>query len=134
MDLSENILRQLRWIKWLVALIALCFVIIAASIGWGAIQIEKGFRSGERTPLASEDTLLEQGREREVLKLAEEREKDFPKDPYVYWHRGRAHYQLGEYESALKALRHLKDLAPNWRDEHAKPYIEAAEEKLRTKR
>src|SRR5262245_10702154 len=136
MNESEDVLRQLRWIKWLLALIASCFVLIAVSLTWGAAQLSASLRDGigERTSLSSEETLLEQGKEQEVLTLAELREKAYPKDPYVHWLRARAYYQLGEYEAALKALRQLYDLAPTWRDEHVKPYMRAAEEKLRQKR
>ena len=134
MDVSGIVLRQLRWIKWLLALVVLCFVIIAAAFGWGVVQLNASLRSGEGTTLSSEESLLEQGKEREVLKLMTEREKEFPKDPYVYWHRGRAHYQLGEYEAALKAFRHLAELTPSWRDQHAQPYIDAAEGKLRARK
>jgi hypothetical protein len=48
--------------------------------------------------------LLSKGKAKEVILLTERREKNFPTDPYVYWYRGRAYYQLGEYDAALKAM------------------------------
>ena len=38
MDTSEEILKQLRWIKWLMALFALSFAAIAAALGSGKLR------------------------------------------------------------------------------------------------
>ena len=79
-------------------------------------------------------TLLEEGKETEVLALAKERETRFPKDAYVHWYRGKAYYQLGQLTEALPALRQAQDLAPAWRSEYTGPLIKAIEDKLAAKR
>lgn len=133
MDASEQILRQLRWIKWLNALIAFCFVVTAGSFIWFAWEASLAFQEDESSSTSFINrglALLEDGNEQEVLKLSEAREKKFPKDPYVYWYRGKAHYQLGHHVEALKAMRHVHELDPSWRESHTAPYIKAVEEEL----
>ena len=134
MDASEHILRQLRWVKWLNALIAFCFVVTAGSLFWFAWQLSIAIQEDEELSSTSfinrGSALLEEGNEPEVLKLCEEREQKFPKSPYVYWYRGKAHYQLGHLDEALKAMRHLHELDPSWRESHTASYIKAVEEEL----
>jgi tetratricopeptide (TPR) repeat protein len=133
MDSSEHILRQLRWLKWLNALIAFCFVVIAGSVVWLASEAITAFQEDESSStsfMARGLSLLEEGNEQEVLKLSDEREKKFPKDPYVHWYRGKAHYQLGHLDEALKAIRHVHELEPSWRESLTAPYIKAVEEEI----
>ena len=133
METSEQVLRQLKWIKWLTALIAFCFVVIAGSFVWLAREASIAFQEDESSSTSFINrglTLLNEGNEKEVLKLSEEREKKFPKDPYVYWYRGKAHYQLGHFDEALKAMRHVDEQEPSWRESATAPYIKAVEEEL----
>lgn len=136
MDTSEQILRQLRWIKWLTALLALSFAAIAVTFVWITHEMSSTFeRASESSAFADRaSALLEKGKETEVLALVKERESKFPKDPYVYWYRGKAHYQLGQFTEALDAIRQVQELAPSWRDEYTAPLIKAIEEKRATKR
>ena len=136
MDTTEKILRQLRWIKWLTALLALSFAAIVGSLVWMTQEMSSSFeRAGDSSSFSDRaSALLDQGKETEVLALATEREGKFPKDPNVYWYRGKAYYQLGQFTEALNAIRHVHELAPTWRQEHTGPYIKAIEEKLAIKR
>lgn len=136
MDTSEQILKQLRWIKWLTALLALSFATIAGTFVWVTHEMSSKFeRASESSKFADRaSTLLDEGKEAEVLALAKERETKFPKDPYVYWYRGKAYYQLGQFAEALNAIRQTQELAPSWRNEYTGPLIKAIEEKLATKR
>ena len=56
-----------------------------------------------------------------------------PKDVYVPWYRGVAHYQLGHLDEALKAMRQVHEQEPTWRASHTTPYITALEEELAKK-
>jgi cytochrome c-type biogenesis protein CcmH/NrfG len=136
MDNSEQILKQLRWIKWLTAVLALSFAVIAGSFVW---VMQEMSRTYERASASSNfadraSTLLDEGKETEVLALAKEREAKFPKDAYVHWYRGKAYYQLGQLREALTALRQAQELAPAWRAEYTGPLIQAVEDKLAAKR
>ena len=136
MDTSEEILKQLRWIKWLMALLALSFAAIAATLGWVSYEMSSTFESASQSSNFADraSSLLEQGKEAEVLALAKERESKFPKDAYVHWYRGKAYYQLGQFPEALNAIRQSQELAPAWRPEYTGPLIKAIEEKLAAKR
>jgi Flp pilus assembly protein TadD len=136
MDTSEQILKQLRWIKWLTALLALSFAAIAGTFVWMTHEMSSTFeRASESSDFADRaSTMLDEGKETEVLALVRERESKFPKDPYVHWYRGKAYYQLGQFTEALNAIRRSQELAPSWRDEYTGPLIKAIEEKLATKR
>lgn len=136
MDTSEKIVTQLRWIKWLIALLTLSFAAIAGSIYWATLELSSKIaqtsQSDEFTDRVS--SLLKEGKETEVLKLCDEQEKKTPKDVYVHWYRGKAYYQLGKFAEALTAIQLAEDLAPSWRTETTGPYIEAINEKLAKKR
>ena len=136
MDTSEQILRQLRWIKWLNTLIALSFVAIAGTIVWATHEMSSSFARADDASVFSDraSKLLDDGKETELLALCEEREKKSPKDPNVHWYRGKAYYQLGQFAEALKAIQRVHELAPTWRQDHTTPYIKAIEEKLAQKR
>ena len=136
MDTSEEILRQLRWIKWLNALIALSFAAIAGTFIWATHEMSSSFARADESSVFSDraSKLLDEGKETELLALCEEREKKSPKDPNVHWYRGKAYFQLGQFAEALKAIQRVHDLAPTWRQDHTIPYIKAIEEKLAEKR
>jgi tetratricopeptide (TPR) repeat protein len=134
MDASEEIVRQLRWIKWLTALIALSFAGIAVVLTWSMYEMSSTMNVDHSTFPERASKLLEEGREAEVLKLSDELKSKAPKDPNVYWYRGKAHYQLGQFREALEAMKRVAELAPTWRAEHTDPYIKAIEEKLGEKR
>ncbi|MSP37143.1 MAG: tetratricopeptide repeat protein [Deltaproteobacteria bacterium] len=77
--------------------------------------------------------LLNKGKAKEVILLAEEREKKSPMDPYVYWFRGKAYYQLGEYDAALKDILVADEICPVWHEEYTGPFIKRIKEKLTEK-
>jgi hypothetical protein len=132
MDKSEQILEELRRIRWLSAVIAVCLVVIVGSIAWLTSGINRTRSSAgySRSFMKHASDLLDQGKAREVLILMEEREKLSPMDGYVYWLRGRAHWQLGQYNEALKAMSRAEELCPNWRDDYTGPFIKIIKEKL----
>ncbi|HMS84672.1 MAG TPA: tetratricopeptide repeat protein [Nitrospira sp.] len=134
--MSEQILRQLRWIKWFTVVLALSFAVIAGTFGWLSYEMSLSFERSNDSDSFSDraSTLLQEGKETEVLKLVEEREKMFPKDLHVHWYRGKAYYQLGQFSEALDAIQRAHDLAPTWREEYTEPFLKAINEKLAAKR
>jgi cytochrome c-type biogenesis protein CcmH/NrfG len=136
MDMSEQILRQLRWIKWFTAVLAFSFAAIASTFVWMGYEVSSSI---ERTGLSESfsdraTSLLEEGKESEVLALVQERGRTFPKDVHVHWYRGKAYYQLGQFTEALDAMQRVYELAPTWREEHTEPFLKAINEKLAAKR
>ena len=135
-DISELMLRELRWIKWFSGLIAVCFVLIIGLLSWVAWDLSDDSLAGEEPAVAFSEQvtkLLEAGREAEVLKLADERETRYPKDPYVYWYRGLAQHQLGHLDESLKSIRRAHELTPSWRESVTAPFIKAVEDELAAK-
>jgi cytochrome c-type biogenesis protein CcmH/NrfG len=134
MDASDQIVTQLRWIKWLTALLALSFATIAVLLAWTTHEMSSVLKVESSSFSDRASKLLDEGKELEVLKLSDDLEKKVPKDPNVFWYRGRAHYQLGQFREALLAMQRVEELAPNWRQEYTAPYRKAIEEKLGEKR
>ena len=136
MDASEQILKQLRWIKWLTAVLALSFAVIAGTFLWISREMSSTYEDVRASSNFADraSALLEEGKETEVLALVKERESKFPKDAYVHWYRGKAYYQLGQFTEALSAIRQTHELAPSWRSEYTGPLLKAIEEKLAAKR
>ncbi len=130
MDTSEQVLRQLKWIKWLMALIAFCFIVIAGSTVFLAWNFDSIVAEDDALFMAKAQSLLDAGKEGETLKLVEERERDHPKDVYVHWYRGVAHYRLDHFDDALKSLRVARELEPSWRERFTDPFIKSVEEEL----
>jgi tetratricopeptide (TPR) repeat protein len=134
MDTSDQIVKQLRWIKWLTALLAFSFATIAGALIWMTYEMSSVMNVESSSFSDRASKLLDEGKELEVLKLSDELEKNAPKDPNAFWYRGRAHYQLGRFREALQAIQRVEELAPNWRQEYTAPYRKAIEEKLGEKR
>ena len=133
METPEQVLRQLKWIKWLTALIAWGFVVIAGSITWLALQFDSIILEDDSLFMAEVQSLLDAGKENAVLELVTKREQLYPKNVYVHWCRGLAHYRLHHFDEALKAMRQVHEQEPTWRESHTTPYITAIEEELAKK-
>jgi tetratricopeptide (TPR) repeat protein len=135
-DISEQILRQLQWIKWFTVVFALSFAAIAGMFGWLSYELSTAVSRTTNSDSFSDQAsaLLEEGKETELLALVQEREKTFPNAFHVHWYRGKAYYQLGQFTEALAAMQRLHELAPTWREEYSEPYLKAIKEKLAAKR
>lgn len=76
------------------------------------------------------ERLLNQGRPREVISLAEKYIKQKPLNPYGPWYLARAQYQLGNFQKALHWLDKTEDLEPRWENDCIQPYREVIEKRL----
>lgn len=125
--------------KWLLVGVILALVVPMAISAWfmfGAFS-EISSYSSKCSPSESErpfkdqvSDLLLSGKEQEVLKLAAAREPRYSKDPDVYYFRGRAYFQTGEYKKAIEALSVAESIAPGWREHYTGPYIREAKSRL----
>lgn len=140
--MEEKVLRQLQWIKWLLMSVVAGVLISITAAGWSMWQTletmstpSKDCSAPQSAASFQEDakSLLLKGKEQEVLTLTASREVTFPKDPYVFLYRGRAQFQLREYEKAIEALRVAEDLSPDWRDQYIAPYVSEAKRRLSVK-
>lgn len=137
--MEDKALRQLVWIKWLLIGVLLLIIVPMGASAWFMFTTnsELNTASGDCTSLASTRSFKDQagdlllsGKEQEVLTLASEREKLFPKDPDVHYYRARAHFQAGEYKKALESFSVAESIAPGWRDQYIAPYSREAKRKL----
>lgn len=131
MEHSEQILKQLRWIKWLIGILALSFAVIAAGVVWTSFEMRSSFNQthSSKSFAGRASALMDAGKLDEVLALCDEHEKIAPKEPYIAWFRGKAYYQQGRFNDALAQMRQAEALAPHWRDQYTGPYIKSIEEK-----
>jgi tetratricopeptide (TPR) repeat protein len=134
MDSSAQILQQVQLsvIKWLITVITVCFLIIAGSLTVAISDRTRtsSYRARSASFTSRAGDLLDEGKSKDVISMTEEREKTYPLDPYVYWYRGRAYYQLGQYDAALKAMNRAEELCPGWREEYTGLFIKIIGEKL----
>lgn len=74
--------------------------------------------------------LLDQGKEDEVIALAEGRISKYPGDGQAHWWLGKACYHAGDFERALVCMLKVQDLQPDWDLSNTAPFIEAIRKKL----
>jgi tetratricopeptide (TPR) repeat protein len=131
-DTAEQVLTQLRWIKWLMVIVVTSLVLGAGSIVWISSEVASGmseFEGGSSFTQRAQE-LLDEGKAEEVIAMSKEREKTHPMDPYVHWHRGKAHFQLRQFDEAMKALQRADEVAPEWREKYTGPYIRRIRDEL----
>ncbi len=140
--MEEKVLRQLQWIKWLLMSVVAGVLLFVSVAGWSIWQALESIGTSSKDCSGSQSaasfqedakSLLLKGKELEVLTLTATREVTFPKDPYVFLYRGRAQFQLREYEKAIEALRVAEDLSPDWREQYIAPYVNEAKRRLSVK-
>ena len=70
---------------------------------------------------------LEAGENAKALTVAEHRIKEAPGDAYGFWFHATAAYRLGNLPAALRSLRKVAELQPDWGITHVQPFIQAIE-------
>ena len=137
--MDDKALRQLVLMKWLLAVVVLVLVVPMAVVSWFTFDAYSAMSSfsAKCSPSESErpfkdqvSELLIEGKAQEILQLAAAREPKYPKDPEVYYYRGLAYFQAGEYKKAIEALSVAESIAPGWRQEYTGPYIREAKSRL----
>jgi tetratricopeptide (TPR) repeat protein len=133
--LEERTIRHLFWIKWLLVIVITVLAIPMVISAWFMSSAFSTLNTAgvdckaPKSEIPFHDQakeLLLSGKEQEVLTLATAREAEFPKDPDVYYMRGRAYFQTNEYDKAIQALETAETLAPAWRDQYTGPYLREA--------
>ena len=127
--MDTDILGQLLWIKWLLVAIAVAFVSVAVAMVWAGVLASRAFNTSKAEQPFSEKAkdLLEKGLYAEARALSEERMRTHPGDAYAFWYHAVACYRLGETLTAIRSLRTVIQLQPDWADTHVLPLIVAFE-------
>lgn len=129
-------LRELKRIKWLLVLIACCFLLLPVSFiyfGWevaSMIMQDRAIEDGEDSLETIAEDLFQQGKLDELRMLIDQRAKDHPNDPDLYWYRGRMAVEEGSWEQALRDLEKAEQLAPNLKQAYTGPLLEKVRAQL----
>lgn len=133
MDGSAEILAELGRIKLaayailaVVTVTAVLTAIRVVSLSLRLVEKELGdlFRNEAQD-------LLDRGALDELITLANARIAERPNDVYAHWYRARVHRLREEWDDALREIRLVGTIAPEWDREYVKPFIEAVEEARR---
>ena len=137
MDDSENVEKQLKFIKWLLVFIVMGMLFAGAGIAVffvsAADLVEKSFSESSCLEESFRDkasNLIDQGKTKEAIKLADEQIKTHPNDEDGYWYRGLAYYLQKQWQPAIIDFNKTEELAPSWKDQYTEPYRAAAQSKL----
>jgi tetratricopeptide (TPR) repeat protein len=121
-DKSDLVLRELKWIRWLLLLIATSFALVAVSLTYLSYSIDASSAS-DASFSSQVSELREQGKFDELIEYANARQKTHPEDPNVYWHRGYANYRLKRYQAALVDFERTAQIEPTWKSSHTDEYV-----------
>ena len=140
----EDIVKEVRAIKRYVALLAFSIVFIALgfvvqgilafrlSQSYRAYLPQGGYNKTEfRSFMNKADDLIAAGQHDALIAMATEQIAKRPDDPYGHYYLGLACYNKADYKQAIKSLTRAGELAPTWKDQCLKPYLDAAESALR---
>jgi tetratricopeptide (TPR) repeat protein len=128
--MDSEILVQLVQIKWLLVAFVAIVVFRACLSAWTEIMKLGGFHPAKllRSSFLEEARgLLEAGENAKALIVAEHRIKQAPGDAYGFWFHATAAYRVGNMPAALRSLRKVAELQPDWGITHVQPFIQAIE-------
>ncbi len=124
--MDAEILREVVQIKWLVAVLVVGVLFLATVRTWLDIRRTGSPREIFRRSFSDRArSLLEDGRASELLKIANDRCVTVPADPYAFWFHAQAAYRLGDTTTALKSIKRVGELQPEWRESYVEPFIRA---------
>lgn len=72
-------------------------------------------------------SMFERGKYEALIKYCLEHLEKNPKEAYAYWFLGKAHFQIKEYDKAVKYLNKAKEIFPTWEKEWIGPFLEKIE-------
>jgi len=139
----EEVVKEIRAIKRLIALAAFSiFVFAISSLAQSLFAFrmmepyrnllpQGGYYKPEFAAFSNKaNDLLAALKYDELVSLATDQIKRRPDDPYGYYYLGLARYGKADYKGAVESLNRAAELAPTWKDQIIKPYLEAAEKAL----
>ncbi len=124
--------QELSQIKWMIAGILVVFILCLAGIAVIIGLIKKTSVTG----IVFDDfrdkvsDLLDRNELGEVIRLAEEKLKEYPNNLYAHWFLGQALFLKKEWHKALEEFNFIAEISPSWREDHIDPYVYEIKEKL----
>ena len=133
MEGSASTLKQLKIIKWFVALITIGVLTAAGAVGYFSYLFFEMAQSSLTNNSCNDDSfrdkvssLVDEGKLDEVVKLSNERIKTHPNDENAYWYRGISYYLQEKWQPAIDDFNKVEVLAPSWKTQYVEPYRSAA--------
>ena len=132
-QLSLDLLSQLKQIKWILIFILVIFFLGLAGIGALILLIKKATNENikENSFQNKASTMLDKDDLIGVIRLCKTKLKKYPKELYAHWYLAQAYYRKKEYLKALEELTIISDTAPSWKEDYVDPYIADIKEKLK---
>lgn len=127
--MSPELISQLSEIKWLlICILVLVIILLLAFIAFFWIVIPVNKARGEQLLrenfVSNAQTLEDQGKYDEMIKICKDRLQEFPVDTTARYYLSIAHERNGEPGLALNALARLKEINPIWEKAHIDEMIE----------
>ncbi len=139
----DDIAKEVRAIKRYLAVLTFSIVFVAIAFvvqgvlafrlsqSYSAYLPQGGYYKTEfRSFMNKADDLIAAGKYDALISLATEQTAKRPDDPYGHYYLGLALYNKADYRQAIKSLTRAAELAPTWKDQVIKPYLEASEKAL----
>ena len=133
MEDSAGMLKQLKTIKWFVALITVGVLSAAGSIAYFSYLTvgiaESSFSNDSCEEESFRDkvsSLVDKGKLEDAIKLSNERMKSHQNDEDAYWYRGVSYYLQEKWQLAIDDFNKVETLAPSWKEQYIEPYRTAA--------
>ena len=132
-QLSLDLLSQLKQIKWILIFILVVFFFGLAGMGALILFIKKATNENikENSFQNKVSTMLDKDDLNGVIKLCKTKLEKLPKELYAHWYLAQAYYRKKEYHKALEELTIISDIAPSWKGDYVDPYIMDIKEKLK---
>lgn len=138
MDNSQEILKQLKMIKYLLLLITLFILFVTAAFSYSTYIISTEIDDMYEDSSSCDDTdfrkeikqMIEQGDFDKAIEYATKHLEKHPTNSDGYWFRGKAYYQTEKWQLAIDDFKMAEEISPNWKDGYTGPYIKQAEEQL----
>ncbi len=139
MDDSASMLKQLKIIKVLVALITVAILTAAGAIAYFSYVSVEFAKSNFANASCDDEgfrekisTLVDKNKLEDAINLSHERIKNYPNDVDAYWYRGMAYYLQGKWQLAIDDFNKVEVLAPSWKEQYVEPYRTAAQAKQKS--
>jgi len=129
MEGSAEVLAELGRIKLAVYAILVVVTVTAALTSIRVLALARRLAEKELGDLFRNEAqdLLDRGGLDELVKLLDRRIAEHPNDVYAHWYRARVHRLREEWDDALREIRLVGTLAPEWERDYVKPFVEAVE-------
>jgi len=121
---NNELLKLLKGIKIWISVGSIGFLLIGVStiiITISMLQLTTSIENDSNDIWDKASELYEQGKEKELLQLTDNRIKTHPNDASIYWYRAKVYYLRKNWDLALKNIEMAEFYSPSWKKEYTVP-------------